>query len=132
MRHRCDRLRQPRLWQGIGWLGIFTVILLTLIPDPPSPPGYFLEWDKGQHIIAYAGLMWWFRQAFAAPTRWAILLIIMGVTLECLQGLSPYRTFEYGDMAANAIGVACGSLLASTPLGRTLIWVERRLFTPST
>lgn len=123
---RPDQLTHPRLWQSIGWLGVFAVAILSLLPNPPSPPG-FLAWDKGQHIIAYAVLMWWFRQAFVASTRWAIFLIIMGVGLEYLQGLGQYRMFEYRDMAANAFGVACGVLLASTSLGHTLTWAERSL-----
>ena len=124
--HPPDQLTWPRLWQSIGWLGVFAVAILTLLPNPPSPPG-FLKWDKGQHIIAYAVLMWWFRQAFVASLRWAVFLIMLGVGLEYLQGLGSYRMFEYGDMAANAFGVACGVLLASTSLGNSLTWVEHCL-----
>lgn len=121
-----DQLMHPRLWQVIGWLGVLTVVVLTLLPNPPSPPGY-LKWDKGQHILAYTVLMWWFWQAFVAPKRWAVFLILLGVSLEFLQGLGQYRVFEFGDMAANALGVACGALLASTTVGHTLERVERCL-----
>lgn len=120
------QLTRPWLWQIIGWLGVLAVVILTLLPNPPSPPGY-LKWDKGQHIIAYVMLMWWFCQAFAATKRWAVFLVLLGIGLECLQGLGQYRMFESGDMVANAFGVACGALLASTSLGRTLLWIERCL-----
>ncbi len=112
-----------RLWQGIGWFGVCVVVLLTLMPKPPAMPG-FLDWDKAQHLIAYAGLTWWFRQAFTRRIRWFVFLIVLGVGLECVQGFTDYRYFEYGDMIANALGVICGLLLAATPLGRTLAWLE--------
>ena len=114
-----------RLWQCIGWLGVCVVVLLTLMPKPPPMPG-FLDWDKAQHMLAYATLMWWFRQAFARRIRWVVGLIVLGVGLECVQGLTAYRYFEYGDMMANALGVLAGLLLAATPLGHTLVWLEQR------
>lgn len=83
-----------------------------------------LAWDKAQHMIAYAVLMWWFRQAFAGWIRWFVFLTLLGVGLECVQGLTAYRYFEYGDMVANTLGVILGLVLAATPLGRTLAWLE--------
>jgi len=41
-------------------------------------------------------------------------LMIMGLILELLQGLTAYRTMEWKDMLANAMGVAMGHLLART------------------
>lgn len=120
------QLTRPRLWQTLGWLGVLTVVILTLLPDPPSPPGY-LKWDKGQHILAYTMLMWWFCQAFVAAKRWAVFLILLGIGLECLQGMGQHRVFELWDMAANALGVACGAILASTSAGHALAWIERCL-----
>ena len=111
-------------WQTIAWLGVVAIIILTLMPKPPSVPG-FLGWDKGQHVIAYACLMWWFRQAFARRNRWVILLITLGVMLEFIQGWTDYRYFEYGDMVANILGVSCGVILATTRLGRTVAWLDR-------
>lgn len=86
-------------------------------------PG-LLAWDKAQHMIAYAVLMWWFRQAFTRRMRWFAFLTLLGVGLECIQGLTAYRYFEYGDMVANALGVTLGLILAATPLGRTLARLE--------
>jgi hypothetical protein len=53
--------------------------------------------------------------------------VMLGVTLEYLQRLSGYRTFEYADMGANAAGVLCALLLAQTPLSRALALFERSL-----
>ena len=110
-------------WQVIGWCGVLTVIFLTLMPKPPSVPG-FLSWDKAQHVIAYAGLMWWYRQSFSPQIGWIVFMVVLGVGLECIQGMTDYRYFEYADMVANSLGVICGVLLAATPLGRTIIWID--------
>ena len=57
----------------------------------------------------------------------ALAFVILGISLEYLQRLSGYRTFEYADMGANAAGVLCALLLAQTPLSRCLAVVERSL-----
>lgn len=121
------RLALPRLWQSVGWLMVVTVIVLTLMPKPPQPPLFFLNWDKVQHLLAYGGLMWWFRQAFIARLRWIVFLIGLGVILEFMQGWSGIRQFEYQDMLANGLGVMTGLLLAVTPLGSLVGWLDYRL-----
>jgi hypothetical protein len=47
--------------------------------------------------------------------------------LEWLQGWLGYRHFDYGDMLANGIGVFAGLLLASTPLGLSVKWLDNKL-----
>ena len=113
-----------RLWQAIAWLGVVAVITLSLTPKPPQVPGVF-AWDKGQHVIAYATLMWWFRQVFAPRRSWVVFLVMLGVALEYIQGWTGYRYFAYGDMAANTLGVGCGVMLVSTSLGRTVTRIDR-------
>lgn len=110
-------LAYPRVWQGIGWLMVAIVVWLSLVPQPPVPPE-FLAWDKAQHFVAYAGLMFWFRQSFQPHWRWPAFLIGLGIGLEYLQGLSGVRMLDPFDMLANSIGVLLGLLLCATPLGR--------------
>lgn len=114
----------PMVWQAIGWLMVCVVVYLTLTPKPPAIPG-FLGWDKAQHFVAYAGLMWWYRQAFSKNIGWIGFMVILGVGLECIQGLTDYRYFEYSDMAANSIGVALGVILAASPLGQIVSLIDR-------
>ncbi len=52
-------------------------------------------------------------------------LITLGITLEFIQGWSGYRTFEIADMVANGIGAVLGLFLVHTPLGRSLLWLEK-------
>lgn len=129
---KIENLVFRHLWQAIGWLMVVAVIVLTLMPQPPQIS--VVTWDKAQHFLAYAGLMFWFRQAFAARARWVIFLIALGVVQEFIQGWSGHRHFEYVDMLANTVGVSCGFLLANTWLGSlvsrldsTLVdWTKRR------
>ena len=103
------------------------VAYLSLIPAPPSID--VTAGDKVAHVLAYATLMLWFLQLYPRHRRLllAISFGLMGVGLEALQGLTPSRTFEYMDMAANAGGVALGWLLAPTRLSSTLSIIETQV-----
>ncbi|MGY6215906.1 VanZ family protein [Methylolobus aquaticus] len=117
------RLRFPRLWQGVGWVMVVVVMWLSLTPHPPQPPS-LLAWDKAQHLTAYAGLMFWFRQAFAPHWRWPAFLLGLGITIELLQGFTGARVADLFDIVANGLGVAIGLILAQSPLGRMLAAVD--------
>lgn len=102
------------------------VIVASLMPDPPKPAESTGS-DKPEHFAAYAFMMLWFAQdLYEEPSAVAMALafVMLGTALECLQGLSGYRTFEYGDMGANTVGVLFGLLLAQTRLSRSLTVVE--------
>jgi VanZ family protein len=58
----------------------------------------------------------------------ASVLIVMGVTMEFLQDMTGYRSFEYADMLANATGVGLGWVWAGTAVGGMGIALERRIF----
>ena len=122
-----SRLRFPNFWLGIGFLLVALVITLSLMPHPPNV-GHFRGNDKLGHFAAYVAMTFWFGQIYTrSRARWTIALsfVILGISLEYLQLLSGYRTFEYADMGANAAGVLCALLLAQTPLSRCLAVVER-------
>jgi VanZ family protein len=122
-------MRFRNLWLTIGFGLVLLVIVASLMPNPPSP-AEFKGSDKVEHFAAYATMTFWFAQIYRRNrVRWAIALafVMLGISLECLQGLSGYRTFEYADMGANAAGVLCALLLAQTPLSKSLAVVERSL-----
>ncbi len=122
-----DRLRFPSLWLALGFLLVSLVIVLSLMPHPPHM-AQLRGHDKLGHFAAYVALTFWFGQIYArARIRWAIALafVVLGISLEYLQLLSGYRTFEFADMGANAAGVLCALLLVQTPVSRCLAAVER-------
>ena len=83
-------------WLALGWLLVTLVIYLSLMPQPPQPLN-FDNGDKLEHASAYGLQMAWFCQIYwsrGQRVRIAVALICMGVTLEILQGMTGYRTFD--------------------------------------
>ena len=106
-----DRWR--RLWLLCGWVMIGLVILFSLIPAPPILD--VSQGDKLLHLGGYALLMAWFAQVYRRPgSRMCVALGLtaFGITLEVLQGMTGWRSFESSDMVANTAGVLLGWLLA--------------------
>lgn len=118
-------LRYRSFWWLLGAFWVGAVFILCLIPSPPIPL-HFAFADKYEHMATYTLLMLWFGQL---SRHWlvAAVLILMGVSIELLQGMGGIRMFEWADIAANTFGVVLGSLLLLTPLSRTLSSVEQRL-----
>lgn len=92
---------------------IYTIILsyLSLRPIPPELGNIFSYQDKFMHIGAYF-ILGFLYQKTSKTHLWPILLAIsIGVSLEFLQSLTSYRSFELLDMLANAIGAALSYLV---------------------
>ena len=109
---------------------VATVVVLSLIPMEVDLGE---DSDKVAHFFAYGSLSLWFGMIFSGKGRQlgiAAGFAAMGATLEFLQGMTGYRSFEIADMAANAIGAVLGWGLAQTPLNNALAWVERVFFPP--
>ncbi len=122
-------LRFAKLWLTIGWMLIGCVIYESLTPEPPSFDNV-PYWDKWGHLFSYGFLMLWFAQIYQRRSQriWVALgLIGLGVGLEFAQEQTGYRTFEYADMLADALGTALGWGVATTALGAALGSIERRL-----
>lgn len=92
-----------------GWLLAAAIVWVSLTPAAPEVD--FQAGDKLGHLLGYGVLMFWFAQLYAArPARlaYAALFVLMGVTLEFIQGQLGYRTYDLIDMFANAAGVLLG------------------------
>jgi VanZ family protein len=114
-------LRLRTLWLAIGWAMVVTVILLSLIPlEADLSEGK----DKWSHFVAYGLMTFWFCLLYFKQGQWAAAFIAMGIVIEVLQSYTGYRSFEYADMVADAIGVLLGWFLAQTPLRSLLQWLE--------
>ncbi len=124
-------LTYRKLWVAVGWAMVVLVLYLSLTPNPPAPLT-FDNADKVEHVMAYAGLSFWFFLLYpSAQGRliMAVALVGLGVGLEYVQGWTGYRTFDVLDMAADAVGVLTGWLLVCTPLGRLLAHIDNRIGT---
>jgi hypothetical protein len=102
-----------RAWLMLGWFGVAAIIVVSLIPSPPTID--LESGDKVGHMLAYATVMAWFGQVYCTSSgRWltAMLLVCLGIALEFAQEWTGYRTFSYTDMAANSFGILLGWLLS--------------------
>lgn len=110
-------LNHPVLWLLPALLWCAWLVYASLAP---VPEGLNLPSDKLLHVIAYAVLVFLFG-CVLKPTAYIPLLLCaasLGMLLEYLQGLTPYRSFEWADGLANMLGAVLGLLLVTTPIGR--------------
>ena len=98
------------------FLALLAVVVGELLPGNSLPMRQLARLhigDKVQHFTAYAVLGFYpavyERVKVLIPAAFG--LILLGVLLEFGQLFSPGRSFEVGDMAANALGVVAGIAL---------------------
>jgi VanZ family protein len=100
-----------------GALSVVTALsLLPLGPDAPTT-----GWDKTNHLLAFGWLA--IVGCRAWPQRHAAALaglLAYGGLIEVLQSFTGYRSAEWGDLLADALGLLLGwALLRSVQLIRT-------------
>ncbi len=100
-----------RLWRIGGWLGVLLTLVISLMP--PALDDSSGHTDKFVHLAGYALLMFWWAQ-LVGERRWklAIAVILFGIAIEGLQGLTPTRQPDLLDVLANTSGVMLGWLAA--------------------
>ncbi len=112
-------LQLQGLWYGIGFSMLAFVTVLSLMP---VSDGVDVN-DKLIHLFVYACLSSWFSLIVKSGRSliWvSIGLIIFGLLIEFLQGLTEYRSAELADAIANSIGVLIGLGIYFTPLHRLM------------
>ena len=92
-------------------LALWLVFLLVVSLVPVSGPETDLPADKAGHFFAYGIAAVLFCRYFVTRVRTervavvsAVSASLYGAAIEVLQGLTPYRQFSFGDMAANTAG----------------------------
>ncbi len=107
-------LNMIRIFRLTGAGIIVAIWVLSLLPlNQMMVPGG----DKLHHFIAYGSLMlvWALATPRHSMRQHALMaggFMAMGLAVECAQGLTPYRFFEWADALANALGVMGGWVLA--------------------
>jgi VanZ family protein len=96
-----------RLWRAGGWLGVVLTLLVSLMPPTLETSGGHA--DKIVHLAGYAVLMFWWAQ-LVTRRRWklALAVVLFGLAIELLQGLTPARQPDVLDALANSGGVLLG------------------------
>ena len=100
-----------RWWKAGGWLGVALTLLLSLLPPVVGEGGGHI--DKLAHLAGYAVLTFWWAQ-LVIRRRWklAVAIVLLGLGIEGLQGLTPDRMPDALDALANTLGVLLGWLAA--------------------
>jgi len=122
-------LRYRKLWISIGWLLVLTVCYLTLSSNPPDFYLTFEYSDKLKHLFAYFVLMVWFAQIYKTKESRFVFItffILMGISLEVVQGLGQTRFFEYSDMLANSLGVLTAWITTKGNAKDVLLIIENK------
>ncbi len=120
MKNPLPALHYSRLWFGLGYAALAVVAVASLMPAPEMGVG-----DKWLHFGTYFVLSAWFTVLVRVNRQLIHVflgLILFGVLIEFLQGLTGYRFMEFYDVLANAGGVVSGLLIRVTPLSR---WFRR-------
>lgn len=123
-------LRLGKVWLSAGWAMVCVLIYLSLNPSPPQFPEFPLA-DKSIHFLSYAWIMLWFGFVYSTGKKYLLLglmLILLGVVLEVLQGAGGHRSMEVSDASSNSLGVLAGWLLARTRLSSALLWTEHLIY----
>ena len=109
LRSLLHRLRQIDKWLLVPALAV--VVYGELAHNPMLGQLEIHVWDKVLHFTAYFGLSLMGAIAVRADRRllwWAIALVVMGETLEIIQGMTG-RDNDIHDELANTLGVLTGS-----------------------
>ncbi len=120
------QLRLLKLYYLLGVMMLVVVALLSLMPVP----GVGVS-DKLSHLLTYFVLSGWF--GLLAMNRYRlglslVGLLVFGMLIELLQGMTAYRQAEWADLGANAAGILLGATLYFTPLPRLLGLLDRGLY----
>ena len=113
-RMAADRQKRASMWARLwlvgGWLGVVVTLVVSLTPPMLSEAG---NSDKFVHLAGYAVLMFWWAQLIVAR-RWklALAVVLFGIVIEGLQGLTPDRQPDGLDALANTGGVLLGWFVA--------------------
>ncbi len=109
-------LRYSRLWFSIAYMMLAVVAFASLMPAPEMGVS-----DKLLHLLTYAFMSAVFSTLVCRNISLLKVvpgLILFGVVLEFLQGMTGYRYMEVNDMLANSVGVFAGLLVRLTPIPR--------------
>ncbi len=91
-------MRFKKLLSFLILFGVFTLSVIKInVKEAPE------ETDKFVHIIMYFFVAYSFKNL--KVKNYALISILYGILIEIIQFFIPYRSFSFGDIIANSIGV---------------------------
>lgn len=123
-------LTAPRFWLALWWCAWGVVLVASLLPMPRMDLDVS-HGDKWLHVIAHAvlaGYAWMLFRPGQDRRAAVVALVCLGLAIEGLQGLLPWRSADLLDLAANLLGTGLGCLLAGLCLEGMLRGIDRTVF----
>jgi VanZ family protein len=116
----------------LGWLLVAAVCIGSLMPGSQVPS--IAVSDKVLHAGSYFMLMVWFAGLYPRSRHaWiALVLFLLGLTLDILQSGTATRQFDPLDVVANATGILLGLALSTLLLEGWCQRMEQWLIPSST
>jgi VanZ family protein len=138
------RIHLPLVPRSARWLLVTAVLTAILVASVVRPPGAgrpvtgpfgLFPLSTWLHGVAYAGLavvLAYALQCRPRPNWWILAVAVVlatayGVGIELLQSTLAYRSFETGDILANAVAAALAAAGWGLFLGRVRFYRCRRL-----
>lgn len=106
-------LRGRRITRVASLAACGTVLIASLIQVPDAPIN-IAHSDKWLHATSYALLMMlvgWGWPGSPARLVSGVSLLCMGLVIEWIQHLLPWRSMEWLDLMANGVGLLIGSIV---------------------
>lgn len=101
-------------------------------PDRVRLVSWMASFDKWAHMLTFIVLALWFAGQYRPRSYWriAIGLLAFGVLIELCQRTVSYRTADWVDVAADAVGIIVGLVIAILGIGgwslRFESWILQR------
>jgi VanZ family protein len=119
-----EQLFQPRIRRILAALWVAAWLIVAVLLLMPVPGGVPEGTDKVVHFLMFAGMAFGtvgFSHRAGRLSGLALLTVAGGTALEFAQRLTPWRTFDLTDAAANALGATLGFALALVVL---FLWIR--------
>jgi VanZ family protein len=128
-------LRYARRWQVASLTLLLLVLAATLMPavwfwdDRFKAMSWFDGVDKWFHGVTFLVLSVWFTGLYRKRSYWkiGIGLLLFGLIIEACQRMVSYRTAEWLDVGADAVGIILGLVIGAVGIGGWCLRVEERL-----
>lgn len=125
-------LRYAPRWRIASLVLLLAVLLAAITPAIWFWPDRlkFISWmaaiDKWVHVLTFVVLAVWFAGQYRPRSYWRIAfgLLAFGVLIELCQRMVSYRTADWVDVAADAVGIIVGLAIAIAGVGGWSLRVE--------
>lgn len=118
-------LHFARHWRAASVVLLLVVLVGAIVPviwlwpDRRHVLSMFGGMDKWAHALTFAFLAVWFAGQYRKDAYWRIALGLLGfgIVIELCQRMVGYRSAEWFDVAADAIGIIVGLSIAAAGFG---------------